>query len=233
MTTNFALPKNEWYPCVVAPILNPSPGSKSAKRILDAAVQICVESGEASLRIADVMERAGVQAPMIYRHFGDREGLVQSAQLARGLSVMNEVLVEFAEAIALATDTDSVRGCVVMLMEGIGGADQIGIRRGRIEVLGAAITRPDLLEQLRANRTRIFELLLVAVTRAQANGFVRSDLDAAVFVEWAMGASMGLGSLEQVSNLPQIREAWMTMQLQCVNALLFGDQIGVSPQLQG
>jgi hypothetical protein len=75
--------------------------------------------------------------------------------------------------------------------------------------------------------------LLVAVTRVQVNGFVRSDLDAAVFVEWAMGASMGLGALEQVSNLPQIREAWMTMQLQCVNALLFGDQIGVSPQLQG
>jgi AcrR family transcriptional regulator len=209
----------------MSPILNPTPTSQSAQRILDAAVEICAASGEASLRIADVMERAGVQAPMIYRHFGDREGLVQSAQLARGLSVMNTVLVAFADAIASATDADSVRRSVSMLIEGIGSAEQLEMRRGRLEVLGAAISRPVLLERLQENRSSVSELLLVALSRVQADGYIRSDLDVVVFVDWAMGASMGLAGVELMSTVPRIREAWLQMQLQCVNALLFGDEI--------
>jgi len=209
----------------MSPILNPTPTSQSAQRILDAAVEICAASGEASLRIADVMERAGVQAPMIYRHFGDREGLVQSAQLARGLSVMNTVLVAFADAIASATDADSVRRSVSMLIEGIGSAEQLEMRRGRLEVLGAAISRPVLLERLRENRSSVSELLLGALSRVQADGYIRSDLDVVVFVDWAMGAAMGLAGVELMSTVPRIREAWLQMQLQAVNALLFGDEI--------
>jgi AcrR family transcriptional regulator len=210
----------------MAPILNPAPTSQSARRILDAAVEICAASGEASLRIADVMELAGVQAPMIYRHFGDREGLVQSAQLARGLSVMNTVLVAFADAIASATDAESVRRCVSMLVQGIGSSEQLEMRRGHLEVLGAAISRPVLLERLQENRSSVSELLLAALSRVQADGYIRSDLDVVVFVDWAMGASMGLAGVELLSSVPKIREGWLQMQLQCINAMLFGDEIG-------
>jgi AcrR family transcriptional regulator len=216
----------------VSPILNPTPTSQSAQRILDAAVEICAASGEASLRIADVMERAGVQAPMIYRHFGDREGLVQSAQLARGLGVMNAVLVAFADAISSATDADSVRRCVSMLIEGIGSAEHLEMRRGHLEVLGAAISRPALLERLQENRSSVSELLLMALSRVQADGYIRSDLDVVVFVDWAMGASMGLAGVELMSTVLRIREAWTQMQLQCINALLFGDEIGPWSQSQ-
>lgn len=210
----------------MTPILNPAPTSQSAQRILDAAVEICTASGEASLRIADVMQRAGVQAPMIYRHFGDREGLVQSAQLARGMNVMNSVLHTFAETLAMANDADSVRRCVAILVKGIGSYDQINIRLGRLEVLGAAVSRPELLERLRENRIAVSQLLLGALSRVQADGYIRSDLDVVVFVEWAMGASMGLAAVETMSSVPNIREAWTQMQLQCINALLFGDEIG-------
>ena len=163
---------------------------------------------------------------MIYRHFGDREGLVQSAQLARGMNVMNSVLHTFAETLAMANDADSVRRCVAILVKGIGSYDQINIRLGRLEVLGAAVSRPELLERLRENRIAVSQLLLGALSRVQADGYIRSDLDVVVFVEWAMGASMGLAAVETMSSVPNIREAWTQMQLQCINALLFGDEIG-------
>jgi len=209
----------------MTPILNPAPTSESATRILNSAVQIISESGEASLRIADVMESAGVQAPMIYRHFGDREGLVQSAQLARGVNVMTSVFGPFSEAIARANDADSVRRCVALLMEGMGHADQFNIRRDRLEVLGAAISRPELLDELRVNRHQVSDLLLASLVRVQESGYIRGDLDVVVFVEWVMSSMIGLASVEHLSDVPDVREMWLRMQLQCVNAMLFGDEL--------
>jgi AcrR family transcriptional regulator len=207
----------------MTPKLNPTPSGEAAQRILAAAVEIVDASGESALRIADVMERAGVQAPMIYRHFGDREGLVQSAQLARGIGVQGAEVVAFAEAATSAGDAASFRAALAGLMRTIGGAEQQSLRRNRLEVIGASVSRPELLERFRGLRRMVMKVTVDALDRAQAEGWIRADLDTRVVAEWGLGSSVGLAVSEQLSDDPDIAGAWLELQIRAMSALLFGD----------
>ena len=50
----------------------PSPGKQ---RVLDAAQSLFTEGSYGDTGVAQILERAGVQAPTLYHHFGDKEGL--------------------------------------------------------------------------------------------------------------------------------------------------------------
>lgn len=51
--------------------------SPAAERILDAAASLLLEVGHAALTTRSVCDRAGVTAPTLYHHFGDKAGLLQ------------------------------------------------------------------------------------------------------------------------------------------------------------
>jgi len=55
-----------------APTPIPSPGKQ---RVLEAAQSLFTEGSYADIGVAQILERAGVQAPTLYHHFGDKEGL--------------------------------------------------------------------------------------------------------------------------------------------------------------
>lgn len=52
--------------------------SPAAERILDAAASLLNEEGHAALTTRSVCDRAGVAAPTLYHHFGDKAGLLRS-----------------------------------------------------------------------------------------------------------------------------------------------------------
>lgn len=54
--------------------------SRTATRraIIDAAADLLHEGGRAAVTTRGVADRAGVQAPTIYRHFGDKDGLLEA-----------------------------------------------------------------------------------------------------------------------------------------------------------
>jgi len=75
------------------------------ERIVDAAASLLGEDGQAAVTTRSVAERAGVQAPTIYRLFGDKDGLLDA--------VAEHVMTGFAAAKASAAapataDTDPV-----------------------------------------------------------------------------------------------------------------------------
>ena len=207
--------------------LNPEPTVETARRILAVAVAIIDTTGESSLRIADVMRDAEVQAPMIYRHFGDREGLVQSAHLARAIDALGADIGVFELAAARAQDAQSFETAFMDLMATLCGPEFATMRRQRLEVVGSALARPLLRERVAELRgllvTRSNEILL----RAQRAGWIRSDLDVGAFVEWGIGSTFGLASVEQFSAEPDIAEAWLRIQLEAVSSVLFGRTVTV------
>jgi AcrR family transcriptional regulator len=207
--------------------LNPEPSGETARRILAVAVAIIDSSGESALRIADVMRDAEVQAPMIYRHFGDREGLVQSVHLARAIDALGAEIGAFELAAARANDAQSFEAAFTDLMATLCGPGFATMRRQRLEVFAAALARPLL-------RERVVELrgLLVArstenLLRAQRAGWIRCDLDVGAFVEWGIGSTFGLASVEQFSAEPDIAEAWLRIQFEAVSSVLFGRTVMV------
>ena len=56
-----------------APSTQSSPNGK--QRVLDAAQSLFAEGSYGDIGVAQILERAGVQAPTLYHHYGDKEGL--------------------------------------------------------------------------------------------------------------------------------------------------------------
>src|SRR5580658_9755553 len=73
-------------------------GGKAAatrRRLLDAAALVLAEKGFTGMRLSDVGEVAGVQAPAIYYHFNNKEelaGEVFITGLVRSRATLEEVL---------------------------------------------------------------------------------------------------------------------------------------------
>lgn len=51
--------------------------SPAAERILDVAASLLQEEGHAAMTTRSVCDRAGITAPTLYHHFGDKAGLLQ------------------------------------------------------------------------------------------------------------------------------------------------------------
>jgi AcrR family transcriptional regulator len=59
--------------------------STGKQRVLEAAQHLFAEGSYGDIGVAQIIERAGVQAPTLYHHFGDKEGLfVAWAEMAFG-----------------------------------------------------------------------------------------------------------------------------------------------------
>src|SRR3954464_705966 len=56
----------------------PSRRSDTRSRIVDVAARLLQEGGPAAVTTRGVAEAAGVQAPTIYRLFGDKDGLLEA-----------------------------------------------------------------------------------------------------------------------------------------------------------
>ena len=52
-------------------------------KILDLAIAAIDAGGEAAVRVNHIVEEAGVTPPVLYYHFGNRDGLVIAAQIER------------------------------------------------------------------------------------------------------------------------------------------------------
>jgi len=94
------------------------------------------------------MRDAGVQAPMIYRHFGDREGLARSARSRPCHRCTRCRYREFELAAARRRDAQSFEAAFMDLMATLCGADFATMRRQRLEVIGSALARPLLRERV-------------------------------------------------------------------------------------
>jgi AcrR family transcriptional regulator len=203
--------------------LNPDPTSEVARRILETAVRIIITEGEAELRIQDVTEAAGVQAPMIYRHFGNREGLVQSALLADFSENLAGIASILALAAGSASSAEEFRQSFSKVLHAASDPEREGHRRRRLLVLGSAITRADVAEIIRATQHTSFEPLIEALQNAREQGWIRSDLDPAEYVTWLTTSTLALAVAEHFGTIPEPRIWWVRLQTDAALALLFGD----------
>jgi AcrR family transcriptional regulator len=76
------------------------PADSTSDRILDAALDLCAESGVRNLTMDDVSARAGVGRMTVYRRFGDRAALVE----ALGVRECRRCLAEIEAALDPAAD---------------------------------------------------------------------------------------------------------------------------------
>lgn len=161
----------------------------TAQRLLEAAIRSLDAEGEAGLRVDAVVKEAGVTIPVLYHHFGSREGLVRSAHVARITRAVDLLVVAVEEALGSVEDREGLIQVLDWLLDSIGAPSND--RFIRLNVLGATYGRPDLQEEVARLQRELWVRVAELLEGPQEKGWIRPELDLVVFVGWMFGVFLG------------------------------------------
>lgn len=148
-------------------------------RIVAAAARLLDEGGPEGMSTRAVSAAAGVQAPTIYRLFGDKQGLLDAVTLHR-----------FEQYLAEKTDREPSEDPVDDLRRGFDGNVGLGLASPTVY---RAIYGGDAGEALSSAARRGDEILLGIVRRIAAAGRLRLDERTAAAVTHAAARGVTLG----------------------------------------
>ena len=157
------------------------------QKILDEAIRIIENSGEASLRVHDIETAVDITAPSIYHFFGSREGLVSAAQAERILRSFAEFDLISDPILAKVSSKEELREAIRELSVLIFDPSRATARLRRIYALGSTEGRPELAATIgEASRTYL-RTVAESFQPFQEKGWVRPDLDLDAFGQWLAG----------------------------------------------
>ena len=196
------------------------PTHPTAQKLLDAAMRSMDTDGEAGLRVDAVVAEAGVTIPVLYHHFGNREGLVRAAHVARLQRDLDTRIAEFAAAMALVDDRDSLITTFDRILQQVASVSDE--RFIRVNVLGATYGRPDLQAEVAAMQRHAWERVAEQLVEPQRRGWVRADLDLVQFAGWLFGLFVGR-VLVDIQGPAMSPAAWDTYTRTAVYTVLLGE----------
>jgi len=118
--------------------------SDTRERLIEAAIAVLERDGEAGIRVGELADAVNVTKPSVYHFFGDREGLVVAAlaeMYRRAFSWGREGLLDIARSAATREQFGELLFSVLASFTSAEGERR---RALRAEVLGAAVSRPEL-----------------------------------------------------------------------------------------
>ena len=191
------------------------------QKILDEAIRIIENSGEASLRVHDIETAVDITAPSIYHFFGSREGLVSAAQAERILRSFAEFDLISDPILANVSSKEELREAIRELSVLIFDPSRATARLRRIYALGSTEGRPELAATIgEASRTYL-RTMAESFRPFQEKGWVRPDLDLDAFGQWLAGQILGRVYIE-IGAEPTTHPAWDTISADAVEFILFG-----------
>lgn len=157
------------------------------ERLVEAAAAVIEEGGESAIRLRDIATKVGVAEPSIYHFFKNRDDLVAAAQEHRFVRQQAQIRRFFAERVGAArTRADFLDVVRATVDDALALGDRVAVRRGRMNVLGSAQSRPALARRLAALHHEASQELAGPIRRAQQSGWIRADLDAEALASWTM-----------------------------------------------
>ena len=157
----------------------------STQRILERAIQVIEESGEAAIRTNPIAFECGVTPPILYRAFGSREGLVIAAQAERYRRSTAEAIQFLLSYIEEATSRETLYKNISETFDFIFGEGRATNRRLRAEVIGSSVSRPALRDEILRVDREYASLIVMAYQKAFQNGWISTDKNHDVIAPWA------------------------------------------------
>ena len=168
---------------------NPTGGEmvSTRDRLIEAAIAILETEGEVGIRVERVAEAAGFTKPVLYHHFTDREGIITAAQAERFRRSIATGYDATAEMIAGATTPEEFLAGMRQLFAAWSGPDGQERRRFRIEVLGSAVSRPELMKSVVMASRALADQIEMPLRLAEARGQLRPGVPIRDFGHWWIG----------------------------------------------
>ena len=169
--------------------------------ILDAAILDMEATGEVSLRISSILEKTGTTNGALYHHFGSREQLVQDVIAERFLGTVTSGLRAFSEGLEQVTSTESLFAYLRQELVRIGTPSVLQQRIRRFSAMGAALTRPGVIERIVKDQALYFDLAGETLAQLQQQGIMNTEIDAREFAAWFLGLALSrlLSDLDPIS----------------------------------
>ena len=191
------------------------------ERILERAIEVIEHGGEVAIRTNTIAEECGVTAPILYRAFTNREGLVVSAQAERyrrSTAVAVQYLVSYIEN---ASTRDELRQNISSALDFIFSVERSQARRLRAEVIGSAVSRPQLRAAVAATDLAYADQVADAYGAAMEKGWIDASVNVRGVALWAQGVINARVNIE-FNEDPQVAEAWNTLTKSAILGALFG-----------
>ncbi|MBU6330240.1 MAG: TetR/AcrR family transcriptional regulator [Acidobacteria bacterium] len=195
----------------------------SRDRLLEAAIAVIEDHGEAALRVDEVAASAGVAKPSLYHFYGSREGVIAAAQAER---YRRALLVGFDEIVAQLDHCTSTADLELLVRGWLASfvTDEARRRRAvRLEVLGSSVARPEMRAEIIRADLDVEQQLIRFAEVAIERGWMRlppgvSPMDLAVWLDGLWNARYGADIAED----PKVAEAWDRVTDAVIDLLLFG-----------
>jgi AcrR family transcriptional regulator len=155
--------------------------------ILDQTIKTIEEQGEVSVRLRDLVSETGVALATIYKYFGNREGLLDSAYAEMYFQSAIHPLATFEEAMKMCTTAAECAALIESYLRIQSEPDAVQRRRIRMTVIGSAQARPQLADKLAEMNLQYAELFSRIMQPAQEKGWITSDFDLRTVAIWFMG----------------------------------------------
>lgn len=193
----------------------------SPQRILERAIEVLEEHGEAGIRTHQIAKDCGVTAPILYRAFGDREGLIEAAQAERYRRNRDYMGPEFREQVMACRSREDFRGVVARVIAFMISPDRAPARRFRASVLGAAATRPYLAAEVSKANASVVAAYREMLDFAREKAWVDYTGDFTVLLYWWIGAIDGRVHLEMIEEDLDLSD-WDDLLMTSIMTALFG-----------
>lgn len=174
-----------------APTSRLRPASSVARRLIDATIESIDEGGETAVRVQEIVAAVGVQIPVLYRHFGNREGLIQAAQAHRLMRDLDAEVRAVDAALDAIDSAEGFRALMEALLKRMCSDERRPLRWKRVNVIGSTYGRPELAAEVADIQRAAVDRIATTLRRAQDAGWLRAELDLDVFAAWFAGQAIG------------------------------------------
>ncbi len=158
-----------------------------AQQLVEKTISIVEEGGEVALRIRDLVAETGIALATIYKYFGNREGLLDSAYAEMFYRTSIHPFGEFRTAIEKCDSAEDFAAVIVGFFNMQNSPEALQRRRTRIAVLGSAQARPSLASKLADMTVQYTEAFSDILRGPQEKGWISNEFDLRTIAVWFMG----------------------------------------------
>jgi AcrR family transcriptional regulator len=187
---------------------------------LDLAVEKIEAGGEAAIRVNQLAAEAGVTPPVLYYHFGSREGLVIAAQVERYTHRPFTDIVRIERAVDQCTSSDDLRLTLVTTWRR-SLKERSQSRWVRTNAFGSAYARPELEAALAAAQDAVVAELVRILEPCRSRGWLRPGIDLVSTVAWHHGLLISRVHIERGQRKVDPDE-WDRLTIEALERAFFG-----------
>lgn len=216
---------------MTTPTTSPSEPEDTRDRLVEVTVRLLGDSGDHSLRLADVARDASVAVSTIYAHFRDRTDLVAAARLRTYRDHATATLAELREATAASDSAAAFREVTEWpRLADPTDPDARERRWDRVEAMADTRHLPALAASVGQLQSEIDQATAELVRTGQEQGAIDPALDAsAVALLWqALQLGLAIQDVAGTHEAPD-PDAWNGV-LERVGQALAGERVDVGGQ---